>query len=628
MPRWFVGSARGQSSLPALLFITILCVLGLWVVDGQPIQAQQPSPTYSPDQVTPPAVEPSARRGRASYLENCAPCHGLQGMGNGPTAADLPGPPTAFADPQVVWERSPAELFHTTKFGRLEKLMPPWSERLNDAQIWDTVYYAWSLHTAEQDVTGAMDLYAASCANCHGAGGAGDGPDAGDGAIPDFTDGVYAMVRSQADWLAGWQAAHPELGAGWSEIEQRNVLEYIRTFSYLPPWASPYRPANGVIVGYVTQGTQGAADPAGQVVSLEAYVDFEPVATFTATVGMDGAFEFTDLAVDEGIVYLASTPYGGIRYSSPVVTLSAAQPATETDIVVYEGTDDASGLAIERMHWIVDSQPGGLVVGQIYSFGNQGDRTYLGAPVEGIDQPATIAMYVPEGVEAIEFENGTLGDRFRQVGNWVYDTTPVVPGEDTRQVIMRYVLPYAGRDLDLAQEFRYPVQTMNLLIADLPSLEVESPALEFASTETLQGRPYQLWRMQSAGPESLQVSLSGLLEAGDVDPRAFDTAGASAAGASASAAGVPLLEPWMVWLLASLLVVTFGGVLLGSHRQGLVSASEQSRELRQQRDVLIQRIAHLDDLHAMGELNDELWRKERAPLKAQLLDLSARMDEQ
>jgi hypothetical protein len=341
-------------------------------------------------------------------------------------------------------------------------------------------------------------------------------------------------------------------------------------------------------------------------------------------VGADGAFEFTDLAVDEGIVYLASTPYGGIRYSSPVVTLSAEQPAAETDIVVYETTDDASGLAVDRMHWIVDAQPGGLVVGQIYSFGNQADRTFLGAPVEGADQPVTVAMYVPDGAEAIEFENGALGERFLQVGNWVYDTTPVVPGEGTRQVIIRYVLPYAGRSLDLAQEFRYPVQTMNLLIADLPELEVAAPGLEFASTEDLQGRPYQLWRTAGQVPDQLQVSLSGLLEAGDVDPRALEMGGAVAAASTASAA---LLEPWVVWFLGGLLVVTFGGVLLWSYRQGLVAASEQARDLRQQRETLLRRIAHLDDLHAVGEMNGETWRKERASLKAQLLDVSQRISE-
>jgi mono/diheme cytochrome c family protein len=41
-----------------------------------------------------------------------------------------------------VWSRSPAELFHTTKFGRMQGMMPPWRNRLDDTQIWNAVAYA------------------------------------------------------------------------------------------------------------------------------------------------------------------------------------------------------------------------------------------------------------------------------------------------------------------------------------------------------------------------------------------------------------------------------------------------------------------------------------------------------
>ena len=58
--------------------------------------------------------------------------------------------PTVFSDPPAVWTLSPAELFYATKFGRIEKLMPPWRNSLDDEQIWQVVYYAWICTPAER----------------------------------------------------------------------------------------------------------------------------------------------------------------------------------------------------------------------------------------------------------------------------------------------------------------------------------------------------------------------------------------------------------------------------------------------------------------------------------------------
>ena len=189
--------ARLLGGLAALLciFLAIPALAGTPVVRAQQ-QGTRQSPPYDATQVTVPTTPPLALVGQPIYQENCAPCHGELGMGDGPTAADLPSPPTAFADPAAIQERSPAQLFHTTKFGRLEKLMPPWQNELSDDQIWQTVAYAWSLHTSPAQIERGQELYAQSCASCHGEQGRGDGPDA-EGALMDFSDPSYAIFRSQ-----------------------------------------------------------------------------------------------------------------------------------------------------------------------------------------------------------------------------------------------------------------------------------------------------------------------------------------------------------------------------------------------------------------------------------------------
>lgn len=597
-----------------LLFVSALCIA---VVFSHAVYAQEPSPEFDLSQVPAPVSPPLALAGQAIYQENCAPCHGVQGMADGPTAADLPSPATAFADPDALWALSPAQLFHTTKFGRIEKLMPPWRNQLDDTQIWQAVAYAWSLHTNQEGSTNGATLYAQSCANCHGAQGAGDGPEA-TGDLPDFTDLTYAMARSQADWQAGWQSAHPEVGADWTPAQQRDVLEYMRNATYTPPWENAYRAGNGVITGTVVQGTPGGVTVAGLTATLEAYISFTPVAVFTTTVDSAGSFAFSELGADPGIDYLVSVAAEEIRYTSPILNFTPEQPSLQTQVAIYGTTGDPAGIRIDRLHWIIDSQPGVVVVGEILSFSNRGDRTFIGKTVDGVEVPVTVALRVPTDAQEVTFENGELGGRFQQVEDLVYDTTPVVPGQGTRQIIMRYFLPTTSASLDFAQEFLYPIDQLTILVTELPQLQVEIPGFTIASRETLQGQTYQLWQPEGAAPSNVTVQMTGLLQEGDIDPRSMQGA-TPQAGAAAT---VLLLTPWAPWVVGSVVVLALAGVVIWSVQQQRTRGRNRLHDLRAQRDELLQRIAHLDDRHAIQEVDDGAWQRERAQLKAQLLRIT------
>lgn len=600
-----------------ILFVTTL--FG-WSGFNQSAHAQQPSPTYDPTQVTVPTAPPVALFGQASYQENCAPCHGAEGMGNGPTAAELPSPPTAFADPDAIWALSPSELFHTTKFGRLEKLMPPWRNQLSDEEIWQTLAFAWSLHTTRSAIENGAELYQAECAACHGENGAGDGPDASVD-LGDMSDLAYAINHSQADWMEGWQAAHPEIGAEWSQSQQRAVLEYVRTFSFTPPWQNAYQPGSGVIAGTVVQGTADGADVAGLTAALEAYMNFSPVAVFTSPVDSQGGFIFTDIGATPGIDFLVSVASNGIRYSSPILRFNEGESTLNTQISIYETTDDPGGIHINGLHWILDPQPGAIVVGEVYSMGNLSDRSFVGKRIEGIDEPVTVAMRVPPDAEELGFENGALGERFQQVDELVYDTTPVVPGEGTRQVIMRYVLPHNDTTMDVTQGFVYPVDQMTILVTELPQLEVTIAGFSLASRETLQGQTYQLWRPDGNVPERVTVQFAGLLRSGDIDPRVVQSS--TGTGAVTTVAAASLLEPWAPWVLAIVLSLSGIGAVIWGARQR--AGMDTTQGLRDQQTKLLKQIAHLDDRHAIGEVDDRQWQQGRSQLKAQLLQVATRL---
>ncbi len=76
--------------------------------------------------------------GRALYLDRCADCHGKNGKGQGPGAADIEKPPTNFKDGKCL-EQSDGELFWKISEGR--RPMPSYRKKLSDEERWKLVFY-------------------------------------------------------------------------------------------------------------------------------------------------------------------------------------------------------------------------------------------------------------------------------------------------------------------------------------------------------------------------------------------------------------------------------------------------------------------------------------------------------
>lgn len=611
----------------ALILASLLLVTGLSFA-----LAQEPSPPFDLNNVPVPPQPPMSLLGEGLYAQNCAPCHGIEGDGNGETAAAMPVVPTAFSDATAVWELSPAEFFHVTKFGRIEQMMPPWQARMTDEQIWQAVYYAWDLHTNEAEIADGQALYAAECAACHGDQGLGDGPDA-ESELASFADIEGMMAVSQADLAQGWVDAHAEIGADWNDLQKQATLAYIRTFTYSPAWVSPVGNGAGVIQGVVENATPGGEPFAGGVVALEVYAHMTPLDTIETTVGADGTFSFDGLPVDPGIFYLLTTEHEGIDYASTVLRFGQdanlqgdAANTLEAVLPVYSTSNDAAGVNITRMSWIVEHEPGALLIGQVVSFGNSGNTTFVGREVEGADVPVTLELVLPEGAEEIGLQDGAIGGAYRQVGNRIYDTRPVPPGDGMRQVFVRYRLPYEGDSVTIQQPLDYTMNGLNLLIADLPELEVEAAASEsdltFTGVQDIQGLPYLQWTAATLQPQAFTLTLDGLIQAGEEDPRLAGLEGA--ASGQAVAATPTAIDPMIAIVMGGVLLLAIAGVVVWRWRSGAVQpetvASRVSPEKRRQQ--LIQQIAQLDDQHSLGNLNEDSWQEQRAALKRELYALN------
>lgn len=95
----------------------------------------------------------SLSRGQVLYAENCAACHGDNGWGDGPAAANLDPAPAPLA--HTVSMLSEGYLFYRLSEGGnlppFNSAMPAWKEKLTETERWDLINY---LHSLGDDTMG------------------------------------------------------------------------------------------------------------------------------------------------------------------------------------------------------------------------------------------------------------------------------------------------------------------------------------------------------------------------------------------------------------------------------------------------------------------------------------------
>jgi len=92
-----------------------------------------------------PHARADSEAGKEIYRQNCAPCHGVSGKGDGLGAQGLPVRPADHTDGAVMKGRSDAFLRDVISKGGsamgLSPFMPAWNGMLNDVQIQNLVDY-------------------------------------------------------------------------------------------------------------------------------------------------------------------------------------------------------------------------------------------------------------------------------------------------------------------------------------------------------------------------------------------------------------------------------------------------------------------------------------------------------
>jgi mono/diheme cytochrome c family protein len=613
-----------------LLFV----LAGCGGLGGEPkIVSTLPPTTPLPTEVAYPLAPPDIALGAKLFAAHCTECHGANGAGDGALvkSGQIATPPASFLNSDTAQGQTPRDWFDTISNGRIEKLMPPWKTSLSASERWAVALYTYTLSYQPQQIVLGKKVWQAHCAECHGEIGKGDGPKAQTlnrpignllkqseiVALSDKT--MYTIINE------GAPPAMPAFADKLTEDERRAAVAYTRTLSLNSAAAvaqsSPSQPATtpevattpepsapnaaiistmrGVASGRITNGTAASSVPPNLKVTLLVRNNGS-VQQIEATAGADGGFTIKDVPLVDGGDYVAAVVYRDHVFTSDFVKGDTKNPTLNLPVQIYEFTEDASVISITGVVAQVSVTGENLEVREVVRFKNNSDRVFTTTQDLGNSRFASVIVPLPPGAQVISFDDPqryiVAQDKFS-----IIDTAPVMPGEDHLAVVV-YILPYDGKGAVIEQAVNYALEGQVRLLLYPETLLATSQQLPQRGPETLGAKTYQ----------SYGATLK--LKAGDAIH--YELKGSAGAAASDVSTATPASGNNL--LIALLLIIGGASVLIGLV---LFTRARGSRSKQQLIDALVRQIAEIDDQHSAGQLNHDLWHRQRAQLKTRLAEL-------
>lgn len=372
------------------------------------------------------------------------------------------------------------------------------------------------------------------------------------------------------------------------------------------PTAVAQTTETGSITGTVRNGTTNAPAPEGTEVTLHAYnSSYTAAETMTTALDEDGRFQFTLTDKPADWVYMVSTDYQALSFSSNIAALSGSQPL-DLSLTVYETTNDPADVTIDQLAISLNTIGQQVQVSELYSFANGGTAVFTGSSEAG-----GIEIALPAAAQTPTFERGMgpnsgyfpANDVVAQDGRWV-DTTPLRPGPNSLTLRVTYQLP-AGQALDLSRALPYAARTITVAVPD------DGP--QFAAAG------WQQQPTQSMGQRGaiLTYALSDLDQGSEVALSFSETAVAPQTSTNAG--------DWILSIAVLLLAVFAALRLLRPKAVAAVppqltspTAVPANSQQRAERWQMLFALADLDTAFKSGGLSETEYQQQRQAIKSHL----------
>jgi mono/diheme cytochrome c family protein len=589
----------------AAIIVAFLLVLGSALFLTAAAVAAQSASRAMPDDAQ---LAAEVEAGLALFEERCATCHGPQGLGDGPLAATLPGPPARLGDPAFLRTAVPGDLFQVISNGRVERGMPPFgsqsSEPLSADDRWRLVAALYSLaHTNDVVALGA-EVYRASCQECHGDGSLNDS----DWVLSDpaywlnSSDQMLYFTFDEDSWLPEHQ------GLGLSDEQRWAAAAYTRV-NYGSPVALFQPLATASISGQVINGTTGepltGEQAGGLTATLRAFTeDLDVRLTQATAVSADGRYHFELADASPAWFFRVQVNYQGMDFAGDFGQLSHTRPNLELPVTVYDTTTDAAALRFEQIHLVIEIVDSEVQINELYVVSNLGDAVFVGE--SGDPEQGTVRFGLPPEAAGLSIQRGfgsfesfiPTSEVTLTNDGWAA-TIPVRPGQGSLTLLARYSVPYRN-NLELNSPLYYDAAGITLVMRDVGvRLSADGTWIDHGQ-QMIGGEPFVSYRRTSLPAGStLDLTFSGRSRLAML---VQDQGAALAVGAG-----------------TLLLVVALAAYVTRSWRR----EPEESEWVASGADAdeLLQAIAELDDGYEQGTIAEADYRREREELKAALREV-------
>lgn len=309
---------------------------------------------------------------------------------------------------------------------------------------------------------------------------------------------------------------------------------------------------------------------------------------------MDGTFAFADVPFDVSLQFAVMATFNGVTYYSDVIPADMQSLKMDLEVPVYETTKDLSNVQVDQMHVLFDVSPDGLETKELYILSNLGDRTVKDVYDLGNDQFAALQFPLPQDADYIFFQPDDK-DRFvKQTGGFA-DTYPMLPGAQSAQLMVSYLIPYAG---EKTYSYTAPINVarMNLLLPADANISLSGHGISGPETTTLKdNKTYMVYTYSDlqAG-QTLTATLKGT----------------ATAPATSEAKTKNLLAAGAAFLGLSML----GGGIWWWRRPAEEEELEDTSSGEATFDELISEIATLDETYEQLGLSAEEYQNQRREL--------------
>lgn len=471
----------------------------------------EPPLTATPVEMASWVIYPKAIVGQELFKENCADCHGELGAGDGPLALSqhIPAPGNfRLGDQQVL---TPQEWFETISYGRLERLMPPWTS-LNAQERWELTWYSYTLAYSEDLLDRGASIWFDYCSSCH----VSDDDVAGIEINTSLNSGFRFLDLDYMSQISDIQleemiiSTHPEiiLRNTLDAPDLKVLTQFIRTESLggLNYWAETdiplplETPRINLTVSVPVELSFSETD-----IQLVATVEGRIRESWQAVAINGDKFSFHEIPIVEHWLYQARASNENFEFRSLKFTSDQLQEVHNLPIyAVTNGIRDLKQMSLAIQLYPVESEEFGDFFQVIHAFRltNESKSLYSESDTKAWQVP------LPNGASLVEL-GATNRQRLDSETSEIYGIHPVLPGAG-EVVGLQYVLP---RNLLAVYDFHLPYGLQGPLRVLVPAEGWELLGLDtnLLEVEEINDRLYKVYG-SDVHVEPGQVLRFGVLE--------------------------------------------------------------------------------------------------------------------